>query len=264
MNGRYDGKVVLVTGAGRGIGKAIADAFADEGATVVVSARTKSHGDSVVEAIRARGGKATLVGGDITDRAAVRAMFDTALSDHGQLDVVVHCAADNGHGLVVDMADDAYDYLVKSNIHAPFWIAKDAISHLSKAQDKGRLIYISSATANRTYIPGLIPYASSKAYLNAFARGLAVEAGANNVLVNVVEPGLTASDRLMDRLNEEQTAAISANFPVPRVGRPKDIAAAVLFLASKEAAYVTGASLLVDGGVSLVPLIGVPDRMTRS
>jgi len=263
MGGRFDGKVVLVTGGGRGMGKAIANAFADEGATVVVSARTQRYGEAAVEEIQARGGKASLVGGDISDRAAVKAMFEAAVRAHGQLDVVVHCAADNAHGLVAEMEDDAYDYLIKSNIHSPFWIAKDSLPHLSKAKDKGRLIFISSATANRTFMPGLIPYASTKAYLNSFARGLAVEFGSRNVLVNVVEPGMIASDRMKDKLNAEQAAAMSANFPIPRPGETKEIAAAVLFLASNDASYITGSNLLVDGGVSMVPLVGLSNVLTK-
>lgn len=257
MSGRYDGKVVMVTGAGRGMGQAIADAFADEGATVVVCARTQHYGAAAVQAIVNRGGKASLVSGDITSRAAVKAMFDDAVSEHGQLDIVVHCVADNAHGRVVDMEDEAYDYLIKSNIYALFWIAKDAAPHLSKAKNKGRLIFISSAMANRTYMPGLIPYASTKAYLNAFARGLALELGSKNILVNVIEPGLTATDRLKSKFSEQQVVAMSANFPVPRAGEPKEIAAAALYLASNEASYVTGSNLLIDGGASMVPLVGL-------
>lgn len=254
MNQRFEGKVVLVTGAGRGMGKAVALAFAAEGATVVLSARTRAYGEAVLREIVDGGGSASLVGGDISDREAVRAMFAAAVASHGGIDVVVSVAADNAHGLIADMDDAAYDYLVRSNVHAPFWIAKDALPHLSKARDKGRLIYISSATANRTYLPGLIPYAASKAYLNAFARGLAAEAGAMNVLVNVVEPGMIASDRIKDTLSDEQAAALAAGFPVPRPGLTSEIAAAVLFLASNDAAYITGSSLLVDGGVSMVSL----------
>lgn len=263
MVGRFDGKVVLVTGGGRGMGKAVALAFAREGATVVVSARTKEYGEAVLREIAAQGGKASLVGGDISNRDAVRDMFDRAVAAHGQLDVVVSVAADNAHGLVLNMDDDAYDYLIRSNVHAPFWIAKDAVPHLAKAKDKGRLIFISSATANRTYLPGLIPYAATKAYLNAFARGLAVEVGHMNVLVNVVEPGMIASDRIKDTLSDEQANALAANFPVPRPGLTSEIAAAVLFLASNDAGYITGANLLVDGGVSLVSLGNLSDKLSE-
>lgn len=263
MSKRFDGKVVLVTGGGRGMGRAIADAFADEGASVVISARTQHYGEAAVQAILARGAKASLVGGDVSNRAAVKGMFEAAMQTWGQLDVVVHCAADAGHGLILDMDDEAYDYLVKSNVYSCFWLAKEAVPHLSKSPDKGRLIFISSATANRTYMPGLIPYAATKAYLNAFARGLALEVGHQNVLVNVVEPGMIASDRMKDKVNEEQAEAMSRHFPVPRPGRPDEIAASVLFLASKEASYITGSSLLVDGGVSMVPLVGISDILSK-
>lgn len=254
MQQRYAGKVVLVTGAGRGMGRAIADAFAAEGAAVVVSARTRSYGEAAVAAIVARGGRASLVGGDISDREAVKSMFAQAIEAHGRLDVVVHCAADNAHAKIVDMEDDAFDYLIKSNINSLFWIAKDAAPYLSQAPGKGRLIYISSGSANRNFIPGLIPYASTKAFMNAFARGLAVEFGPLNILVNVVEPGMVASERMKAGVNEQQAAAISANFPVPRPGEPAEVASAVLFMASPEAAYITGTSLLVDGGASMAPL----------
>src|SRR5690606_34205410 len=106
------------------------------------------------------------------------------------------------------------------------------------------LIYISSGSANRTFMPGLIPYASSKAFMNAFARGLAVEFGPKGILVNVVEPGMIASDRMLEHLSPEQAKAIAKGFPVPRAGQPSEIASAVLYLASPEAGYITGSSLL--------------------
>lgn len=257
MSQSYEGKVVLVTGAGRGMGRAIADAFADQGARLVISARTARYGEEAVAAIRERGGEAVLASGDMADRQAITDMVDTAIANFGQLDVLVHCAADNAHAPVMDMTDEAFDYLVRSNIQSLFWIAKEAAPHLGKAADKGRLIYISSGSANRNYLPGLIPYASSKAFMNAFARGLALEFGPLNVLVNVVEPGMIASSRMKDELSETQADAIAANFPVPRPGRPDEIAAAVLFMASPQASYITGSALLVDGGASMAQLSGL-------
>ncbi|MDX9698752.1 MAG: SDR family NAD(P)-dependent oxidoreductase [Rhodocyclaceae bacterium] len=263
MGRRYEGKVVLVTGAGRGMGRAMADAFADEGATVVVSARTSRYGEAAVEAIRARGGRASLVTGDVSDSVAVREMFEHAVREHGRLDVVVHCAADNAHGLIAGMKDENYDYLIRSNIHSLFYIAKHSAPYLARAVDKGRLIYISSAMANRTFMPGLVAYGASKAYLNAFARGLALEFAPMNVLVNVIEPGMIASDRLKTTLSEEQVTAMSENIPVPRPGEPREIAAAALFLASTDASYITGSSLLVDGGVSMVSLRGLSGTLSK-
>lgn len=263
MGNRFGGKVVLVTGAGRGMGRAIADAFAAEGARLVIAARTPRYGEEAVAAIRERGGEAVLVCGDMAERQAITAMIDTAIASYGQLDVLVHCAADNAHAPVVKMADEAFDYLVRSNIQSLFWIAKDAAPYLGKAADKGRLIYISSGSANRNYVPGLIPYASSKAFMNAFARGLAVEFGPLNILVNVVEPGMVASARMKSELSDSQADAIAANFPVPRPGEPDEIAAAVLFMASAQASYITGAALLVDGGASMAQLGGLKTLLDK-
>jgi 3-oxoacyl-[acyl-carrier protein] reductase len=251
---KFRDKVVLVTGAGRGMGRAIALAYAREGARVVVSARTPRHGEDSVRQIQALGAQACLVGGDIADREAIRAMVAGAVERFGGLDIVVHCAADTTHGLMAEMPDQTFDHIVRSNIQSLFWLAKDSAPYLSKARDKGRLIFISSGEANRKYTPRLIAYGSSKAFMNAFARGLAVEFGAMDILVNVVEPGLICTDHMLDTLGHELPHKLAEHFPVPRLGESADIANAVLFLTSNEASYITGTSLLVDGGATMVAL----------
>lgn len=262
MQSRFKDKVALIIGGGRGMGKVIAEAFAAEGAAVVISARTASFGEETVAALRAKGCKASLVLGDISDRTDMKRIVEAAGREHGVIDVLVHCASDNAHGMVADMADEAFDAMVRSNIHSLFWIAKDAAPYLSKAKDKGRLIYISSGSANRSYFPGLIPYMSSKAFMNAFARGLAVEFGPRNILVNVIEPGMIASDRMKGMLTEAQYTAMAANFAVPRPGESADIAAAALFMASSDASYITGAALLVDGGATMAPMPGLSKELS--
>ncbi len=247
---KFRDKVVLVTGAGRGMGRAIALAYAREGAKVVVSARTPRYGEETIEQIKSLGGEACLVGGDIADREMVQG----GVEHFGSLDIVVHCAADTSHGLIAEMADDTFDHIVRSNIQSLFWLAKDSAPYLSKAVDKGRLIFISSGEANRKYTPRLIAYGSSKAFMNAFARGLAVEFGAMNILVNVVEPGLIGTDHMLETLGDELPHKLAAHFPVGRLGESADIANAVMFLTSNEASYITGTSLLVDGGATMIAL----------
>jgi 3-oxoacyl-[acyl-carrier protein] reductase len=258
MAGRFTDKVVLVVGGGRGMGKAIARRFLDEGAHVVISARTMGPAEETLKEFQALG-KASLVQADIADRDSMKAMVETVGQEHGVIDVLIHCAADNGSGMIADMPDETYDFLVRCNMMSIFWVAKDAAPYLSKARDKGRLIYISSGSANRTFLPGLVPYASSKAYMNAFARGLAVEFGPRDILVNVVEPGMTASDRMKAELPEEVAHAVAQSFPVKRPGTPEDIANACAFLASAEAEYITGSALLVDGGASMAQLGAIQD-----
>jgi 3-oxoacyl-[acyl-carrier protein] reductase len=258
---RFTDKVVLVTGAGRGIGRAIAESFAAEGAKVVVSARKAALGEQIVADIGKRGGSAALTVGDISRRADIGAMIRDAERAYGGLDIVVHSAADAAMGRISAMSDEVFDIQVHANIHSLFWLAKDALPLLRKARDKGRLIYISSGAANRSFTPGLIPYMASKAYMNAFARGLANEVGHDNVLVNVVEPGLIASDRMREHLDESRAAKIAAAFPVARVGLPAEIAAAVMYLASAEAGYITGTTLLVDGGATMAPIVEFKDGL---
>lgn len=260
---KFKNKVVLITGAGRGMGRAIALAYARQGAKVVVSARTARYGEETVKQIRDLNAESALVGGDIADREAVRAMIDGAINAFGQLDIVVHCAADTAHGLITEMSDEIFDHLVRSNIQSLFWLAKDAAPYLSKAADKGRILFISSGEANRKYTPTLIPYGSSKAFMNAFARGLALEFGAINILVNVVEPGLIGTDHMLRTLGEEVPHKLAAHFPVPRLGESDDIASAVLYLTSNEASYITGTSPLVDGGATMVALPKVEDILKQ-
>ncbi|MEH6482980.1 MULTISPECIES: SDR family NAD(P)-dependent oxidoreductase [Pseudomonas] len=252
-------KVVLITGAGRGMGRVIALAYAREGAKIVVSARTAKYGEQTVEQIQALGAQACLVGGDIADREAISSMVQGAVERFGGLDVVVHCAADTSHGLMAEMPDDTFDHIVRSNIQSLFWLAKDSAPYLSKAVDKGRLIFISSGEANRKYTPRLIAYSASKAFMNAFARGLAVEFGVMNILVNVVEPGLIGTDHMFETLGGDLAHKLAENFPVGRLGESADIANAVLFLTSNQASYITGTSLLVDGGATMVAMPKVED-----
>jgi 3-oxoacyl-[acyl-carrier protein] reductase len=251
---RFKNKVALIIGGGVGMGRCIAESFSREGATVVVSELNDDLGKEAVDSINAQGGTAHGLRCDISQRTQVSTMIANAAALTGTIDILVLTAASANSGRIVEMSDEDYDELVQCNISSIFWIAKDAAPYLSAAEEGGRLIYISSSAANREFMPGMIPYAASKAYMNAFVRGMAVEFGPMNILVNTVEPGMIATDRMKATIPLDIANTMAQGFPVPRVGEPQDIANAVLFLASPEASYITGSSLMVDGGITLVPL----------
>lgn len=251
---KFKNKAVLVIGGGVGMGLCIAKSFSEQGAKVVVSELTEQLGRNAVETISNSGGIACALQCNLTQRDQVKSMIDQAAGVYGHIDILVLTAASSKGGRIVEMSDDDYDEIVQCNISAIFWIAKYAAPYLSRAEGSGRLIYISSSSANREFIPGMIPYVASKSYMNAFVRGMAVEFGPMNILVNTVEPGLTATERMKAMMPIEVANEMAKNFPVPRVGQPQDIANAVLFLASEEASYITGSSLVVDGGITLVSL----------
>src|SRR5690606_11644243 len=254
MSESFADKVVLVTGGGRGMGRGVAEAFSARGAKLIIAARTPSYGEEAVDAIRTRGGEALLVQADNADRHSMKQMVEQGVAHFGRLDVVVHCAAHWVQGEVVDIDEDEFELLVRSNVNSLFWLARDCAPHLSRAPDRGRIIFISSGSAGRQYLQGNICYSSTKAFMNEFSRGLAMELGKRNILVNTVEPGLIASDRVLGNIGPEITQALTTTYPVPRPGTVADIANAVLFLASRASGYITGAQLLVDGGSSMSPM----------
>jgi 3-oxoacyl-[acyl-carrier protein] reductase len=250
MSRPFEGKVAIVTGAGRGIGRAIAARLAAEGAAVVIATRTARYGEEAVASITANGGKASLFALDVSDRAAMRALVQDAVERHGRLDIAVHAAADIPFASLLELTDDAFDLCLNSVLKSAFWLTQDAAPQM-KRTGGGRLIFISSVAGNRHAVPGLVHYGAAKAALTAFARGAAVELGPLGITVNTVEPGLIASDRMKDMMTEEAAKAISACFPVARVGTPDDVAAAVLSLALPSASWITGTAITVDGGASL-------------
>lgn len=250
MSQAYSGKIVVVTGAGRGIGRAIAEAFAAAGAKVVVGARTISYGEEAVAAIRDAGGEATLCSVDVTDRSQVEALVATTVKVYGGLDIAVHSAADIPAG-GLDVTEEALDRGLASIIKAPIWLARAARPYLRKSKDGGRLIFISSVAGPRTISPGLGAYCISKGGLETFIRSTALELARENITVNGIEPGLIASARQLESMGAEGVEAVGASTPVGRAGTPEEVAHAALFLASPMSGYITGTNIIVDGGFVL-------------
>lgn len=246
----FAGRTVLVTGGGRGIGRGIAEAFARQGAQVMLGVRTPNFGEEAREAIRASGGVAELFQLDVKDPTACRNLVATTVATYGRLDVVVHCAADIPHGGLGEVTDQAMEAGIASSAKAAWWLLDAARPHLSRS-GAGRFIAIGSINGTRTAVRGLTAYGMAKAALSAFVRGAALDVAHDGITVNEVLPGLIASARAHEVLGEAGLATLGAQLPIPRAGTPADVAHACLFLASEASGYVTGASIVVDGGSTL-------------
>ena len=244
------GKVALVTGGGRGIGAAIATLFAQSGAQVLIANRTEAAGQGVAEDIRLAGGVARAIGCDIGQHAqAERAVAET-VQVFGGLDIVVHNAAVNPWARIEAMDDASLEATLAVNLKACFWLAQAALPHW-RERGGGRLLITSSVTGPRVAMPGSAHYAASKAGVNGFIRSAALELALDHVTVNGVEPGYIAKQGGSLLSNPERAARIARHIPAGDLGRPEDIAYAMCFLASSAARYITGQTIVVDGGSTL-------------
>lgn len=247
---RLTGRVAIVTGGGRGIGSATAQVLAAEGAFVLVATRTAGPGQATVDAIVAAGGKGELLVIDMADKAAVFAMVDGVAARQGRLDIVVHNAAVMGRHAVTERDDALLDAMLTVNVKACFWLSAAAQPHMKKAGG-GRLLITSSVTGPRVTMPGSGAYSATKAAVNGFIRAAALELAADGITVNGVEPGYIDTPGL-SRMKARYGAERIAHFiPAGKLGDPEDVAHAFLYLASDEARFVTGTTIVVDGGAML-------------
>jgi 3-oxoacyl-[acyl-carrier protein] reductase len=239
------GKVALVTGASRGIGRAIAQRLARQGAIVVATARGDNAANTVAEIVGA-GGEAEAIGVDVTDGAAVEKLPALVLERHGRLDIVVSNAGIARDQLLMRMKRDDWDAVLATNLTATFTLAQAAMRPMLK-QRHGRIIAISSVVGQMGNA-GQANYAASKAGLIGFSKALAREVASRNITVNVVAPGLIDTD-MTRAITDAAQQDWAASIPLGRLGTPEDIAAAVCFLASDAASYITGHVLAVNGGM---------------
>ncbi|MEW2457029.1 SDR family NAD(P)-dependent oxidoreductase [Streptomyces albus] len=244
---RFEGYAALVTGAGQGIGEAVARRLAGEGARVLVTDRDAARADSVAAAIRADGGAAEARTCDVTDAAAVEAAVAHAGETFGGLDVLVNnayaCHRDPERFEQWDEAPWYEDFEV--TVHGAARCVRAALPLLERASGRGSVVNIGSVNAERHF--GDHAYSAAKAALASLTRTLAVESAPRGIRVNLVEPGTVRTDVWRNRA--AMLEEVSAHYPLGRVGEPADIAAAVAFLASRDAAWITGVSLPVDGGL---------------
>ena len=239
------GKVALVTGASRGIGRAITERLAEQGATVVAAARG-DHAGECVAALDARGLRAEALSLDVTDADAVEAAPAGVIERHGRLDIVVSNAGITRDQLLMRMKREDWDAVLATNLTATFVLAQAAMRPMLK-QRSGRIIAVSSVVGQMGNA-GQSNYAASKAGLIGFVKALAREVASRSITVNAVAPGLVDTD-MTRAVTEKAQGDWAGQIPLGRLGRVDEVAAAVLFLASDEAAYITGHVLAVNGGM---------------
>ncbi|AHV92581.1 3-oxoacyl-ACP reductase FabG [Bordetella holmesii] len=239
-----EGKIALVTGATRGIGRAIAQELAARGAKVVGTATSQAGATTISEALAASGGRGVVL--NVTDAAAVDALIDELGKEGGGPHILVNNAGITRDTLAMRMKDDDWGSVIDTNLSSVFRLSRAVLRNMMKAR-WGRIINITSVVGSAGN-PGQANYAAAKAGVAGMTRALARELGSRNVTVNCVAPGFIDTD--MTRvLGEEQTAALLQQIPLGRLGAPADIANAVGFLASPSAGYITGTTLHVNGGM---------------
>jgi 3-oxoacyl-[acyl-carrier protein] reductase len=239
------GRIAIVTGGSRGIGRGIALALAARGAHVVAAARAE-NASSTAEAIRAAGGRGESMPLDVTDQGSVDALVGGVVGRHGRVDILVNNAGIARDQLMLRMKRAEWDQVIATNLTAAFTCAQAVLKPMIK-QRYGRIVSISSVVG-QTGNPGQVNYAASKAGLIGFSRALAREVASREITVNVVAPGLIETDMTMAIAEKAQSTWMS-QIPMGRMGSVADVAAAVCFLASDEASYITGQVLAVNGGM---------------
>jgi len=243
---RLDGKIALVTGASQGIGEAIAKALAAQGATVVCAARTLTKLQLVAGAIREAGGTSDVVEADLSDGPSVRAAVATTVERHGAIHILVNNAGITRDKLLIQMKEEDWDAVIDTNLKGS-WTAIQAATKPMMKQRWGRIINIASVVGQMGN-PGQANYVAAKAGLIGLTKSVARELASRNVTANAVTPGYIET-AMTAGLSGDVKAAFTQQIPLGRMGTPDDIAAAVVFLASDEASYITGQVLSVNGGL---------------
>ncbi|MGL9750852.1 MAG: 3-oxoacyl-ACP reductase FabG [Symbiopectobacterium sp.] len=242
----FEGKIALVTGASRGIGRAIAETLVARGATVVGTATSENGAQAISEWLGAKGKGYML---NVADQTSVEAVLTAIRADFGEIDILVNNAGITRDNLLMRMKDDAWQDIIDTNLTSVFRLSKAVLRAMMKKRF-GRIVTIGSVVGTMGN-GGQANYAAAKAGLIGFSKSLAREVASRGITVNVVAPGFIETD-MTQALTEEQRAGILSQVPANRLGDAKDIASAVAFLASDESGYITGETLHVNGGMYMI------------
>jgi NAD(P)-dependent dehydrogenase (short-subunit alcohol dehydrogenase family) len=251
-----EGKVAIVTGAGRGIGKSIALGLADAGADVVVCARTAADIVATAAEIRAKGRKSLPLPTDVRFAEQVASLVEKSVAEFGRIDILVNNAGGSFIAATMDLSEGGWDAIVRENLKSVFLCSK-AAARVMIAQKSGNIVNIASIAGTASYTL-CSPYGAAKAGLINFTATLAVELAPHNIRVNAIAPGSIATGGFLQLLNAEpgevkpeEKGGLLPSIPLGRYGQPEDIVGAAVFLASDASSYVTGQTLVVDGGLTI-------------
>jgi 3-oxoacyl-[acyl-carrier protein] reductase len=242
----FEGKVALVTGASRGIGRAIALRLAAGGATVIVTARTVEAASATGDEIVASGGRSRAIALDVADDRSVETAMAELLKEHATIPLLVNNAGITRDNLLMRMKKEDWDQVIDTNLSGIYRICRSLVPSMVKAR-YGRIVNITSVVA-RSGNPGQINYAAAKAGAEGLTRSLSRELASRNITVNCVAPGFIETD-MTGTLTDAQRETLLAQVPMKRLGRPEDVAAGVAYLLSEQASYVTGITLDINGGM---------------
>lgn len=255
LTARLESKTAIVIGAARGIGAGIAEVFVGEGARVVIADTDEETGRATAERL-ARAGEAMFVCTDVSRRADNEALVRAALENFGRVDVLVQNAGIYPSTPIENIGVEEWDRVMAVNLRGTFLAAQACLEPMRR-QRRGRMVFVSSITGPRVSLPGHGHYSASKAGIIGFIRAAAVEFAPHGITVNGVEPGNILTEGMRAHRGRDYIRAMEASVPLGRLGTPRDVAYACLFLASDEAAYITGTTIVVDGGQILPESKGV-------
>ncbi len=244
-----ENKTAIVTGGSKGLGKGIAQVFAAEGANVLIVARNSSDGEEVVRGITLNGGTASFLSADVSSKSDVQSVAKTAIDRYGTIDVLVCNAGIFPSSNLEEMHEEEWDRVNSVNLKSVFLCVKECLQEMKK-NETGRVLLTSSITGPITGYPGWAHYGATKAGMLGFMRTAAIELAASNITINAVLPGNIMTEGL-DDLGQDYLQSMIDAIPMGKLGTPEDVAHAMLFLSSEEANFITGQTLVVDGGQTL-------------